>query len=116
MTPKITHTMMEMRARAQSKWHGDMAEEDFRMRFSALLAQAPPYLVRESAFMALPSQVPPWFDTGIVLTAGEQVTVFAVGRVWLARAGSLGAAGFPTLVSDWRDGRCVPWYPLFAYL
>lgn len=86
MTPTIPHTMMAMRARAQSKPHGDMAEAEFRARFSALLAQAPPHLLRESAFVVVPANLPPWFDTGIALTAGEQVTVFAVGRVWLARA------------------------------
>jgi hypothetical protein len=86
MTPNIPPTMMAMRARAQSKPHGDMEEAEFRARFTALLAQAPPHLVRESAFVVVPATLPPWFDTGIELTAGEHVTVFAVGRVWLARA------------------------------
>src|SRR5215472_3562700 len=85
MTPDIPHTMMAMKARAQSKTHGDIAEVEFRARFTALLAQASPHLLRESAFVAMPATVPPWFDTGIALTAGEQVTVFAAGRVWLAR-------------------------------
>jgi hypothetical protein len=83
--PNVKHTMMEMRARAQSKPHGDMAEEEFKARFSALLAQAPPNILRASAFVTVPANLPPWFDTGIALTAGEQVTVFVVGRVWLVR-------------------------------
>jgi hypothetical protein len=86
MTPKAAHTMMEMRARAQNKPRGDMAEAEFRERFSALLAQAPPHMLRESAFVTVPASLPPWFDTGIALTAGEQVTVFVVGRAWVARA------------------------------
>ena len=85
MMPNVTPTMMEMRARAQSKPHSGMAEAEFRARFSALLAQAPPHVLRESAFVTVPANLPPWLDTGIALNAGEQVTVFAVGRVWLAR-------------------------------
>ena len=85
MTPNTPHSTMPMRARAQSKPDVDMAEAEFRARFSALLAQAPPHLVRDSAFAVLPADLP-WFDTGIELTAGEQVTVFAVGRVWVVRA------------------------------
>lgn len=80
-----TITPTDMRVRAQSKPRGDMAEDEFRARFSALLAQAPPHMLRESVFVAVPGNLPPWFDTGIALTAGEQVTVFVVGRVWLAR-------------------------------
>jgi hypothetical protein len=85
MMPNTPHTTMAMRARVQSQTGGDMAEEEFRARFSALFAQAPPHMLRESAFVAVPGNLPPWFDTGIALTAGEQVTVFVVGRVWLAR-------------------------------
>jgi hypothetical protein len=63
-----------------------LSEAEFQARFSALLAQAPPQLVRESRFVHMPATVPPWFDTGITLNAGEQVTVIAVGRVWVIRA------------------------------
>src|SRR5579871_4648327 len=79
-----TITLTDMRVRAQSKPHGDMAEAEFRARFSALLTSAP-HLLHEYTFFSVPATLPPWFDTGIDLTAGEQVTVFVVGRVWLAR-------------------------------
>ena len=63
----------------------DVSKADFRAGFSALLQQASPQVVRASTFFSLPADVPPWFDTGIDLTAGESVSVFAVGRTWLAR-------------------------------
>jgi len=77
--------MMRDKTRALRKLDIDMAEADFRARFSALLAKAPPYTLRTHAFFSVPANLPPWFDTGVELTVGEQVTVFTVGRPCLSR-------------------------------
>lgn len=63
----------------------DMTEAQFQSNFSALLAKAPPNTVRKSAFFAVPANQPPWFDTGLELRAGEQVSVFVVGQAILSR-------------------------------
>jgi hypothetical protein len=75
-----------------------MAEAEFRTRFSALLTHAP-HLQHAYTFFSVPATLPPWFDTGIDLTAGEQVTVFAIGRTWLSRALDL-----------WIPPACQLWY------
>lgn len=63
----------------------NMTEVEFRAHFSALLEKAPPNTLRAHAFFSVPATQPPWFDTGVDLSAGEQVTVFAVGRSLLSR-------------------------------
>jgi hypothetical protein len=63
----------------------DLTEADFRSRFSALLDKAAPGTLREHAFLSVPANRPPWFDAGLDLRAGEQVTVFAVGSAILSR-------------------------------
>jgi hypothetical protein len=77
--------MMVDKTRALRKPDMDMTEGDFRARFSALLADAPPHTLRSHAFFSVPANLPPWFDTGLDLSAGEQVTVIAVGRTFLSR-------------------------------
>lgn len=64
----------------------DLTEAEFESGFVALLAKAPSNSIRESAFFSVPANQPPWFDTGLDLKAGEQVTVFAIGRAILSRA------------------------------
>ena len=70
---------------APRKPDGDMAEADFRAGFSELLAKAPAHMLRTHTFFSVPANLPPWFDTGLDLDAGESVTVFAVGRTYLSR-------------------------------
>jgi hypothetical protein len=70
---------------ALRKLNIDMTEAEFRAHFSALLEKAPPHTLRTYAFFSVPATQPPWFDIGVDLTAGEQVTVFAVGRPLLSR-------------------------------
>jgi hypothetical protein len=76
---------MDDKTRALRKLDIEMTEADFRARFSALLDKAPPHTLRTHAFFSVPANQPPWFDTGMDLSAGEQVTVFAVGRPLLSR-------------------------------
>ncbi len=40
----------------------------------------------EHRFIELPATRPPWFDTGLQVAAGDTVTWFAAGRVYLSRA------------------------------
>lgn len=42
-------------------------------------------VVKRVTFVDLPATEPPWFDTGIDLEAGAEVTTLASGRVWLSR-------------------------------
>jgi hypothetical protein len=70
---------------APRKLNIDLTEAEFQTRFSALLDQAPPSTIRSHAFFSVPANQPPWFDTGLDLRAGEQVTVFAVGHSVLSR-------------------------------
>jgi hypothetical protein len=78
-------TVTELRERAKRRAGGDMPEAEFRSRFAALLAQAPPRTLRDHAFFFLPANAPPWFDTGLDCRAGDHVTVFAAGRTYLSR-------------------------------
>jgi hypothetical protein len=77
--------MMNDKTRALRKLDLNMTEAEFRAHFSALLAKAPPHTLRTHAFFSVPANQPPWFDTGVDLSAGEQVTVIAVGRSLLSR-------------------------------
>lgn len=59
--------------------------EEFRSGFAALLAEAPQNLAHSSAYFNTPANQPPWFDTGLDLEAGEQITVFLHGQTVLSR-------------------------------
>jgi hypothetical protein len=63
----------------------ELTEAEFQSDFAALLAKAPPGTVRSSAFFSVPANQPPWFDTGLELKAGEQVSIFAIGQAILSR-------------------------------
>ena len=63
----------------------DLTEAEFQSGLAALLANAPSNSVRESAFFSVRANQPPWFDTGLDLHAGEQVTVFVVGQAILSQ-------------------------------
>jgi hypothetical protein len=62
----------------------DIEEAEFRAGFSELLAKAPAHVLRTHSFFSVPANLPPWFDTGLDLSTGESVTVFAVGRTHLS--------------------------------
>ena len=76
---------MDDKTRALRKPDINMTEAEFRTRISALLKKAPPNMLRTHTFFSVPANQPPWFDTGVDLSSGEQVTVFAVGRPLLSR-------------------------------
>jgi len=67
---------------------------DFKARFGQLLNRLPANLVREHVFIELPSDRPPWLDSGLDLAAGEPVTSFAIGQTRLKGAGLWFGAGF----------------------
>jgi hypothetical protein len=49
------------------------------------LAALPPGTVAAHAWCELPATRPPWFDSGIDVAAGDTVTWFAAGRVYLSK-------------------------------
>jgi Protein of unknown function (DUF3047) len=61
-----------------------MTSEEFRAEWSALLDSAARDEIRESRFVHVFANRPPWTATGMELARGEQVTIFCAGRVWLA--------------------------------
>lgn len=82
---RTTMSMSELRERARRKPKEEISGEEFRSRFSKLLDNVIPDTVMEYAFFSVPGNLPPWFDTRIELSPGEQVTVFASGRTYLSR-------------------------------
>ena len=62
------------------------SDREFRATLEPWLASLPPGLCTGHAFHWLPATQPPWFDTGFDVGAGESVTVFADGRVFISRA------------------------------
>ncbi len=58
----------------------------FRRDLDALLRQAPAGLVREHRWVEMPAWEPPWVDSGVELDAGDQATILACGRVYVAKA------------------------------
>jgi hypothetical protein len=67
----------------------DIAEAGFRAGFSELLATAPPHILRAHSFFSVPANLPPWFDTGLDLGAGESLTVVAIGRTYFSHERNL---------------------------
>lgn len=59
------------------------SDREFRSRFERLLRELPADIVRDHAFVDVPSDRPPWLDTGIDLTGEERITTFAAGRTRL---------------------------------
>lgn len=60
-----------------------IAEAEFRAGFTALLGALPAGIVQDYAFFDIPSDQPPWFNSGLRLYEGEQVTTFVRGRTCL---------------------------------
>ncbi len=61
-----------------------MTTEEFRAEWSAHLDSAARDEIRETRFVYVPANRPPWTATGIELAPGEQVSIFSAGRAWLA--------------------------------
>lgn len=80
----------------------DLTEAEFQSGFAALLAKAPSGSVTGSAFFSVPANLPPWFDTGLELKAGEQMTAFAIGQAILSR--DLGLSFHPDMQLWYRIG------------
>jgi len=72
------------------RWRGGLEPEPdrhaFRRDFEALLEAAPDGLIRETAWLDMPADEPPWVGSGLQLEPGESATWFACGRVYVARA------------------------------
>jgi hypothetical protein len=62
------------------------SDREFRATLEPWLASLPAGLSSGHAFHRLPATLPPWYDTGLDVAAGESVTVFAEGRVFISRA------------------------------
>jgi hypothetical protein len=63
----------------------ELTEAQLQLGFKALLAKSTTNSVSGSAFFSIPSNQPPWFDTGLDLRTGDQVSVFAAGQAILSR-------------------------------
>ena len=57
----------------------------FRETLAAWLATLPEGLLADHRFHDLPARRPPWFDSGLDLAAGDEVTLLADGRVHISR-------------------------------
>lgn len=84
------------------KPNSDLTEAEFQSAFAALLGRAPADSVKGAAFFSVPANQPPWFDTGLELRAGEQVSVFATGEAILSR--DLGLGFHPDMQLWYRVG------------
>jgi hypothetical protein len=71
-----------LRARRRSRVAPEPIGRDALER---LLAALPGDAVDDARVVDVPADRPPWHDTGIALRAGDTVTTFAVGRVYLSR-------------------------------
>jgi hypothetical protein len=76
------HTSEDLRRYAATQVSDAVAEREFREGFLALLAGAPPGLVREFELFSVPAEST-WIDTGLDLEPGDAVTLFVTGRVVL---------------------------------
>ncbi len=62
----------------------DLSPGEFQARLAALLEKVSPNTLQGYAFFSIPANEPPWFDTGLDLRAGEQITVLAAGSAILS--------------------------------
>ncbi len=58
----------------------------WRHELEAWVRTVPAGALAEHRFVELPATRPPWFDTGMQVAAGDTITWFAAGRVYLSRA------------------------------
>lgn len=57
----------------------------WRSELRRWLGRLPPGTISAHRFVTVPANRPPWLDTGLQLAAGDVVTWFATGRVYLSR-------------------------------
>jgi len=60
-------------------------DRSFRETLAPWLAELPGDVLADHRLHYLPARRPPWFDSGIDVVAGEEVTLLADGRVYLSR-------------------------------
>jgi hypothetical protein len=60
-----------------------LAEPAFQSRFDELLGALGEGIVQDHTFVTIPSNRPPWSDSGVTVEAGDRVTTFAIGRTRL---------------------------------
>jgi hypothetical protein len=72
---------------ARRRWSSPatIAEPDLRTSLASWLDTLPSGLVKRYSFFHLPADKAPWTDTGLTVSAGQHVTWFAGGRVYLSR-------------------------------
>ena len=58
----------------------------WRQELEAWVRTVPADSLAEHRFIELPAARPPWFDSGLQVAAGDTITWFAAGRVYLSRA------------------------------
>jgi hypothetical protein len=75
-----------LRRRSSSSRPAGVDFGEFRRQLEPWVDSLPRGAVRATAFIDMPATQPPWADSGIDLEAGESVTMFAQGRVYLSRA------------------------------
>lgn len=71
-----------------------MNPSNVKAQFENVLLNAPTELIKSHTFFELPCNQPPWFDTGIDLQEGENVTSFASGKTYLKDTDLSFEAGF----------------------
>jgi hypothetical protein len=93
-SPRLTHQLAvaarlagrALRRRLTERPPEPVSDGEFRTTLEPWLAALPPGVARGWSFHRLPSNVPPWHDTGLDLAAGETVTLLAAGRTVMSRA------------------------------
>lgn len=65
--------------------HAAASGEDFRAAIERAIAQLPAGTLIDQTIVHLPADRAPWFDTGMELDAGDNVTWVAAGRVHLSK-------------------------------
>ncbi len=80
----------------------DLSEDQLRDGLSAIFAKTPSGTIKDTAFLSVPATEPPWFDSGIDVQAGEELTVFTVGQSVLSQ--ELGLLFYPDMQLWFRIG------------
>jgi hypothetical protein len=78
--------LREMTRRLRGEVEPEPDVDRFQADMDRALAAVPAGVVSEHRWIRLPASEPPWRDSGIALRAGEEMSVFAVGRVFASRA------------------------------
>jgi Protein of unknown function (DUF3047) len=71
--------------RARGEMSSPADDSAFRAGLEPWIASLGPDALADHAFHFLPATLPPWFDTGLDLAAGDRLTLMAEGRVYLSR-------------------------------